>query len=1073
MALMESAFLSKVGTSLASGIAKKAGGQLARKLRTSEREKALKRCAQAAVEALVEEGFPGGTNTPRDHLESVLGQFGEDESVHGLLARAIREGRLAEGEVARLRGSFEETHPLETLPGFDPERGIAAFVAAFVGQADEEAAFQDLIQTKALRAQTRSLADLLAAARAQIEIQREIQGRPPDPRAQEETARRKYLEELRRRCLVLPVTRLLGDEGREEPLTLERVYVELDTKSPKEEPKGGTESPVFPGPRPYSEKEDRISALEALTAADSLVLLGEAGSGKSTFVRSVFAELAASGLSRSAKPPAGLARDLLPVFIVLRELSGRLQPLPLEDLSGEKRTRALAEAVRDQVLADLAEEQRAGAFREGLDEALDRGGCVLAFDGLDEVPEELRGRVREAVLAARGRFRPAKTLVTCRVRSYGAGFSLPGFTAHELAPFDEEKIRRFCAAWYGAQGALGRVPAQKVDPGAEDLARAVLDPTLRDLAGNPLLLTTMAIIHTRKAQLPKGRAQVFEDAIQLLVRDWQREKVGERLVPSQDLQGLLLDDARLWPLLERLAYEAHRVGGTEREVAAGLPEGDVLTLLKRTSLGSAAVAEEFLRYADQRAGLLVGLGGEPGQPAAFGFVHRTFQEYLAGRYLTRGRSPVDRLFAHAADGDLWSLAVEQGAEGLLHVDRNPEALLDLAYGLGNAHRRDSPRWRRAILWGAKMAALVGREAVERDQEGAVDGAVFLQDLRPKLVEILGSDLPPVERAEAGRALARLGDPREEVLRVDAMELCRVPAGRFLMGNWADEADAWDDERPQHELDLPYEYWIGRYPVTQAQFEEFIKDGGYGEARFWPEAMEHGVWEAGRIVARHEDEPTAGPARYGDPWDLPNHPAGGVTWYEALAFCRWLTARWQRQGWLPAGWEVRLPSEAEWEKAARGGLEVLASSARRRPGQGWDAGAGERSALTANPAPERPYPWRGGFENDRANTLETGIGTTSAVGCFPGSASASGCEELVGNVWEWTRSLEAEYPYPESAQAREAREKLSSDGPRVLRGSSILTVAWVARCSARFRIHPNDRGRITGFRLLLSPFSSDP
>jgi formylglycine-generating enzyme required for sulfatase activity len=501
-------------------------------------------------------------------------------------------------------------------------------------------------------------------------------------------------------------------------------------------------------------------------------------------------------------------------------------------------------------------------------------------------------------------------------------------------------------------------------------------------------------------------------------------------------------------------------------VAAGLPEGDALTLLKRTFLGSAAVAEEFLRYADQRAGLLVGLGGEPGQPAAFGFVHRTFQEHLAGRYLTRGRSPVDRLFAHAADGDLWSLAVELGAEGLLHVDRNPDALLDLAYGLGNAYRRDSSQWKRAVLWGAKMAALVGRDAVERDQEGAVDGAVFLQELRPRLVELLGSDLPPVERAETGRALARLGDPREEALAVDAMEFCRVPAGRFLMGS-----DAGDDERPQHELDLPYEYWIGRYPVTQAQFGEFIGDGGYSEPRFWLEAKVHGIWQDGRVVM-YEAEPAAGPKRYGDPWDLPNHPVVGINWYEALAFCRWLTGRWRRQGWLPEGWGVRLPSEAEWEKAARGGLEVLASSEHRRPGQGWDASPSAQSALAANPVPERSYPWRGGFENDRANTEEAGIGTTSAVGCFPQGASAVGCEELAGNVLEWTRSLWVEYPYPESLREREAREKLSSDQLRVLRGGGFYDGAWIARCSARGWVRPIDRYGYFGFRLLLSPFSSD-
>lgn len=688
------------------------------------------------------------------------------------------------------------------------------------------------------------------------------------------------------------------------------------------------------------------------------------------------------------------------------------------------------------------------------------------------MPESLRGRVREAVLAVRERFRPAKILATCRVRSYGGAFTLPGFTSHELAPFDEGQIRSFCAAWYRAQGNLGRLEGGKVDEGARHMAGQVLQPTLRDLAGNPLLLTTMAVIHTRKTQLPRGRAQVYEDAIQLLIRDWQQEKVGEGLVESEELRELLLDDSRLWPLLERLAYEAHRVGGTEREVAAGLPEGDLLALLKREHLGSAALAEEFLGYADHRAGLLVGLGGAPGKPAAFGFVHRTFHEYLAGRYLTRGRNAVDRLFAHAAEGDLWSLAVELGGEALLHVDRNPQALLDVAFGLGKADERDTEQWRRAVLWGAKLAALAGRDTVERDREGPVDGALFLDDLRTQLVDLLGHGLPPVERAEAGRALARLGDPRKEVLTVDAMELCRVPAGRFVMGSPEGDEEAWGDERPHHELDVPYEYWIGRYPVTQAQYWEFIEDGGYREERFWAEAREHGVWKGGRIKARFEEEPTAGPERYGEPWSLGNHPMVGVTWYEALAFCHWLTERWREKEWLPEDWEVRLPSEAEWEKAARGGLELPASSEPRRIDGGLREAAEGRLGLVENSASTRRYPWCGDFSLERANTSESGIGTTSAVGCFPGGVGPYGCEELAGNVWEWTRSLFDDDPYPDEPLERAARESYASKEPRVLRGGGLLVGAGGARCSARRRLLPGPRYGGVGFRLLLSPFSSD-
>ena len=144
----------------------------------------------------------------------------------------------------------------------------------------------------------------------------------------------------------------------------------------------------------------------------------------------------------------------------------------------------------------------------------------------------------------------------------------------------------------------------------------------------------MAIIHQEDIGLPRQRVCLYSRVVDVLLRRWQKRKTGEqRLAPSAALSDFLKDDLRLRATMERLAYEAHRLGKGVEE-AADLTRGDALTLLDAPEyLGSTALATEFLDYVDQRAGLLVGRGGEAQRPTSYAFPHRTFQEYLAGCYL--------------------------------------------------------------------------------------------------------------------------------------------------------------------------------------------------------------------------------------------------------------------------------------------------------------------------------------------------------------------------------------------------------------------------------------------------------
>jgi formylglycine-generating enzyme required for sulfatase activity len=165
-----------------------------------------------------------------------------------------------------------------------------------------------------------------------------------------------------------------------------------------------------------------------------------------------------------------------------------------------------------------------------------------------------------------------------------------------------------------------------------------------------------------------------------------------------------------------------------------------------------------------------------------------------------------------------------------------------------------------------------------------------------------------------------------------------------------------------------------------------------------------------------------PAFWDDTWAGDERlPVVGVSWYEALAYCRWLAA--------VMGRGYRLPSEAEWEKAARG-------------------------------TTGRTYPWGDQFDPGRCNTRADGPGRTLPVGGHsPGDESVYGCGEMAGNVSEWTQSLFQPYPY----DAAGGREALEAEGPRVIRGGSWFKPKLRARASARGMNDPFFVDNDVGFR----------
>jgi len=828
-------------------------------------------------------------------------------------------------------------------------------------------------------------------------------------------------------------------------LRLEAVYTALITTTLRLR---GPEDGARPQARETDEDRPPYSALEMLDRERRLVLLGDPGSGKSTFVSFVALCLAGERLGNQHLNLALLTHPLpdengedraepqpwghgapLPVRVILRDFAAEGLPPVGEPATGDHLWRFI-ESTLGGALAEYCP-----LLRRHL---LEQGGLVL-LDGLDEVPEAERRRVqvRQAVEGFAQTFPACRVLLTSRTYAYqNQDWRVPGFAETTLAPLHEGQIRSFVRRWYDHAAALGRFSEDDARGRAALLESAIFArPQLRDLAERPLLLTLMASLHAwRGGTLPEQRERLYADTVDLLLEFWEGRRVSygpdgrPKVVQPSLAEYLKVGKEQVREVLEDLAFHAHS-SQPDLEGTADIGEGD---LLRRLFALSEPVAETpantalLVHHLRDRAGILTARG-----VGVYTFPHRSFQEYLAACRLTGESFPDEVATLARQDPDRWrEVALLAAAKAARGVRSSVWSLADcLCF-----REPDDPHRTNADPWGARLAAEALVESADLTKVGESNQAKLAR-VRRWLVHLLGSDrFPARERALIGHHLALLGDPRPEVMTVDAMLFCYVPSGPFRMGSGEDDDMAFDDEKPLHEQPMDYAYWLARHPVTVAQYAAFIEATGSQPGD--PDALR----------------------------DDPNRPARYVSWHEALAFCDWLTERRRGKGLLPAGYRATLPSEPEWEKAARGGMEIPAEPSIAGPGM-----EAAQVPMVPNPDPSRRYPW--GLEPDpeRSNYFQSKVGDVSAVGAFSAGVSPYGCEDMSGNVWEWTRSLQGDYPYPEDAEGRQLSEDLKAAHRRVLRGGAFNDYGNALRCACRGRREPDARPYDVGFRVVLSPF----
>ncbi|MCS6880732.1 MAG: SUMF1/EgtB/PvdO family nonheme iron enzyme [Oscillochloridaceae bacterium] len=794
-----------------------------------------------------------------------------------------------------------------------------------------------------------------------------------------------------------------------------------------------------------------------------LLLLGDAGSGKTTTLRYAALRLAeayrAGRAALLAEPEAGLRLRLrqapLPIYVRLT-LFAATTPADLNELPVQERQR-YAGAPPDLFLAWL--DREAAKYCELPEAALSSlikrndGGVLLLLDGLDEAgDDQRRAYLAQVIDNLASRYNRQRYVVASRTAGYRGNVYLPTFLERHLSPLDRDEaqalIRKWFDAVYARLAAIGRRRQDAAADQAAELWEAIeRNERLFEMAANPLLLTVMALLQFNNVRLPDQRAKLYEKLIELLLDLWRKQNVASDTL-TMSVAQLASEQRRLEALALKMQQQPRQV----REVTLRQAQEWLSPLyVERLKIDPEAADD---RVRDLLHRLAVDSGIIQRREEMYSFSHYTFQEYLAARAL-------DSLDNRDGEPDSVAFLLERAGDA-----RWRETLLLAAGTWSNGQQL--PKTER-LLNGLLKTRTPEHLLLAADALADIGRVEELTDLRDRTTARLralaaltddwrtAAHPNPVLRNRAATMLDRLdADTDRPGLDLTSPDYwaARIEPGTFSMG---DNNGEYDDEKQQFDCPIRRPYALARFPVTNRQYLLFVEAlAGRGT----PEALA-AADRLKELMKRHGETPE----KYGGfrPRSWPgaryrpgegNHPVGGVTWYAATAFAWWVNAWLHALGALRADEEVRLPTEAEWERAAAYPLAL----------PGGDPRAGRRE-----------YPWGdrnvtetltgGMIASIRANTSESGIDGTSVVGIFPHGAAACDAQDMAGNVWEWCSTPPVPYPFEGEVDA----ETLYTANKRasktyVLRGGSWYITRGFARCASRVGNPPGRADGILGLRL---------
>ena len=896
------------------------------------------------------------------------------------------------------------------------------------------------------------------------------------PPPKEEIARREaeYVSELERSETIRgseeKIARfdeyLYGLQSDENPLSPseDRVFVDLESGLSIEQRIGLSVKTESQQTKSFVELNTFASLAEAVKHVNeqtgrpypALALLGEPGAGKSTLLRRL-ARLAVQERIEDPSMP-------LPIFVSLSEHK-----------SGSPKT-----------FLRRYWKQKLGF--DGFDNALANEGLWLFLDGLNEMPSgNYRGQVGEWRSFLGDLPEATRVVIACRVADYGKGLDLPRLTIHEM---DDERIRQF----------LNKRAPDRAEALWEALKndRDEERGRMYELAQIPFWLVVISRL-SGKDGLPRNRVSLLDRSIDKWL-DYERDtRIGGLKI--NDDQRVAFKEAMIhlaWTGLSRSQNytfdinEARKLIGARQilldaEIAVQLAQDCNLLLVEppdkpvKARFHHQLLQEYFAAHELARRFLarknLTRLWKIPWRD--WKFVRSEWDplppppqtDWVEAVVLAAGMLDAEQSknFVLAVLPDNPPLAARCILESGLENEIGEEVKRRVQDRLQSDVENPLVRLPARLAAGKMLAKLGDPRLLKQRGEVQLTGDEKVTFLVPDWVNV-----------PAGSFQMGTTSRQAQLLRLQ-------------------RADVYASEQPVHIVQVSA-FKMSRYPVTVAEYRCFMDAGGYQNDEYWKEEnslrwrtaplpfeesyyyqfirtlrdqkeavlkqvdalVRQGSWSPAQAESvrgdlnredtdlrekweRLETAKRDSSGRVVRPWlwdesqyIVNNQPVIGVSWYEACAYAAWLTEMLRKQGGISEQEEIRLPTEAEWEKAARG-----------TSGRLWT--------------------WGNLWNSSYANSLEGRVSQPSTVGAYPRNKSPYGVEDMIGNVWEWCLDWYNESEFKERI-GKEVKDPCRMEGgtARVLRGGSWYYLRDYARCSFRLRLEPDSFSNDIGFRVVCSP-----